>query len=58
MAEGEIRAIVRTMPRSKIVALLEGASIACYDNEDLNVLEEALVVNVLDGTIAEEDLPD
>lgn len=54
--EDTIRASVGRLARERVVALLTGAGIQCYDHEDDATLSEALVVNVMDGTIDESDL--
>lgn len=50
----DIAAAVSTMERSEIVDYLEGVSIECRENESLEILREALIVNVLDGTIEKD----
>lgn len=49
---------INWMDRDQIVASLEAVGIACYDKESDDELREALRQNVMDGTIAAEDLPD
>lgn len=49
---------VNGLSRGRVVALLESASIQCRDDESDATLAEALMVNVLDGTIREADLHD
>lgn len=44
------------LDRARIVELLTGASIDCQDDEDDDTLCEALVVNVVDGTIEYADV--
>lgn len=39
------------LSREECVQLLEGAGIQCYDHEPIEVLREAVEVNVKDGTI-------
>lgn len=53
----EIRRTAEGLDRERVVELLESVSIACYDHETDTELRNALVENVLDGTI-EEDLLD
>lgn len=43
---------ITTLAREACVSLLEGVSIACYDHETVDVLREAVRVNVADGTIS------
>jgi hypothetical protein len=43
---------ITTMTRETCVALLEEVSIACHDHEPVDVLREAVMVNVADGTIS------
>lgn len=47
---------IRACPRERIVQILEDAGIQCYDSETKTVLDEALKVNIEDGTIPEEIL--
>ena len=47
----------RKLLRETCVKLLEGVSIQCYDHESVEELQEAVKVNVEDGTIDERDLP-
>lgn len=54
--EVEVRAAVRKLDREQVVRLLTGASIECSDDEVMDELREALVQNVLDGTIDAVDL--
>ena len=42
---------LRHLSRDRLVEILEGAGIQCYDTEPPGVLAEALRVNILDGTI-------
>jgi hypothetical protein len=49
-AEMELRLMSR-LSRERIVKLLEGAGIACFDSESTEKLLEALKVNIQDGTI-------
>lgn len=51
MTKNEMLSVVLAFPRKKMVCLLERAGIACYDHESKEVLAEAIVVNLLDGTI-------
>lgn len=44
---------VEKIDRERVEELLVSVSIACYDHESLHELREALVENVLDGTIEE-----
>jgi hypothetical protein len=42
---------VSWLDRAEITQMLESVSIQCYDSEDTEVLRDALLTNVLDGTI-------
>jgi len=46
---------ISRLSREECVQLLEGAGIQCYDHEPIEVLREAVEVNVKDGTIKEAD---
>lgn len=48
--------MIDRLDRTKVVELLESASIQCYDHESDEELRQALRVNVADGTIPEESL--
>lgn len=54
----ELLTKLNRLDRQQIVELLESASIQCYDNESDDVLLEALKVNIADGTISEDSIPD
>ena len=54
----DILRTVNWMSRDEIVGLLEGFGFVCYDHETTDELREALVVNVLDGTITKDNLPE
>jgi hypothetical protein len=51
-----IRERCNWLNRKDIIVLLESAGIACYDNETDDVLRDALIVNVEDGTIPQDAL--
>lgn len=42
---------VSRLSREKCVLLLESISIQCYDHESVEVLREAVEVNLKDGTL-------
>ena len=48
--------IIRTLPRERVVELLESISIQCYDTETVDVLREALNVAIRDGDLGPHDL--
>jgi len=54
----EYRARINRMDRAQIVQALENVCIACYDSESTEVLREALLENVLDGTVDLNTLPE
>lgn len=45
-----------TMKRDRVVELLEGIGVACFDDESDEELREALIENVKDGNIDQEEL--
>ena len=47
---------IRSLDRATCVKLLEGAGIQCYDHENVELLREAVLANVDDGTIPREAL--
>lgn len=49
-----LRRRLERLSREEIVQLLEGASIQSYDSESTVELREALIENIIDGTIDEE----
>lgn len=49
-------AVINWMDRAAIVALLEGVSIQCRDDESDDVLREALRANLMDGTIPFDEI--
>lgn len=51
-----IKDFVTVLPRNELVKALESISIQCYDSESDQVLEEALAVNIEDGTISIQDV--
>ncbi len=57
MTTHNLRERLNWLDRARIVELLEGASIACYDREPTDELREALAVNIEDGTIREPTAP-
>lgn len=46
---------ISRLSREECAQLLEGVGIQCYDHEPIEVLREAVEVNVKDGTIKEAD---
>jgi hypothetical protein len=54
----EIRTAINWLDRSRIVKLLESASIHCGDDEDLEELKDALFENIEDGTIPSSEVLD
>lgn len=54
--EDELGYAARKMSRAKIIEALEKAGIQCYDHETDDTLERALVQNILDGNLDEDDL--
>lgn len=55
-ASDDIAAAVRRLGRSQLETLLERHGFACYESESTETLEEAVRVNVADGTIPFDDL--
>ena len=51
-----INSFVSHLPRHELVKALENISIQCYDSESDQVLEEALAVNIEDGTTSIPDV--
>lgn len=49
---------ISTLTRDDCVLLLESISIQCYDHEDVSTLREAVAVNIEDGTLEEDLLPE
>ena len=47
---------ISNLSRDACVELLESVGIQCYDSEPIEVLREAVEVNVADGTISREAL--
>ncbi len=47
---------LRRICRDEIVEILEANGFQCYDSETKEVLYEALVVNIEDGTISDNDV--
>lgn len=47
---------INKLSRQQIVTILESVCIQCYDHETTEELEEALRVNIEDGTISIDDL--
>jgi hypothetical protein len=47
----EAKARLYLLERPQCVALLEGISIACFDDESVSVLQEAIYENIEDGTL-------
>lgn len=54
--EPEWMQAVSKMDRERVVELLEGISIACYDDESTEELREALIENVKDGNLDRDDV--
>lgn len=54
--EQELHDRARKVSREKVVEALEGVGIACYESESTDELREALVANILDGTLTEDAL--
>lgn len=52
----EAKIAAYSLPRTRCVSLLEGVSIQCYEDDDIDVLQEAVHENVADGTISPEDV--
>lgn len=52
----ELHDAARKMSRAKIIEKLESIGIACYDYERDDMLEAALVQNIEDGNLDEDDL--
>lgn len=56
----QVTSIIRTslnwMDREALVAVLEGISIQCYDHESDDVLRDAIVQNIEDGTLSADDI--
>lgn len=44
------------LDRAEVEALLEGVGIACYESETTDELRDAVMANIEDGTILEEEL--
>lgn len=53
-----LRRQLEKLDRDRVVTLLEGASIQCYDHETDVELREALLENIIDGTIHEDLIED
>lgn len=49
----EVHTALNWMDREQIVDLLKGISIQCYDHESDQVLREAIIQNIDDGTLEE-----
>ncbi len=49
---------INNMDRTQIQALLEAYGFAVYDKEATEDLREEVRSNVVEGTIAKEDIPD
>lgn len=54
--DNEIHKQINWLDRERIVQILENYGIACYNDESTDELREALRINIMDGTIPEEDL--
>lgn len=52
----EVHTSLNWMDRSAIVSILEGISIQCYDHESDQVLREAVIQNIEDGTLEESEV--
>lgn len=52
----EVHTALNWMDRAQVVELLEGISIQCYDHESDQVLRDAVIQNVEDGTLDESDV--
>jgi len=50
------RELINKMTRAEIQTILENNGFAVYDNESMDDLREAVIVNIEDGTIKFEDL--
>lgn len=55
-SEQELHDAARKMSRAKLIEKLESVGIACFDSESDDKLETALVQNILDGNLDEDDL--
>jgi len=55
-SEQELHDAARKLPRAKIIEKLESCGIACFDHESDETLERALVQNIQDGNLDEDDL--
>lgn len=56
MSDNDTWRKVNQLDRERIVELLEGIGVACYDDEATQLLREALVESVRDGNIDRDHL--